>query len=311
MNIGTTFDYEQALNLGLDPKIVLHRILELKLSPIRIGIKWSKVETEKRKYYWKEYDNIINTISKEKVPILLSIGMKAPRWPEFFIPDWLLDHSISSSNNELKGSLFQFLESVLLRYGDNNSIKWLQLENEAFLASGPGKLSIPYEFLLTELEYVKKLTYKPIMITAQGLPTTGVFAEYLKGRSKYKEKIIDLADIVGLNIYPIFEEKTIFGIHKTFRASKAAWKYFENLVNKIKINKKEFWIAELQAEPWQLGDINLNDAYANKTCTPELVSKYLKRVEELGFENVLLWGTEFHIACEEKGNSEWIDKVYD
>lgn len=315
MKFGTTFDYEQAQNLGLDYKEVLERIVSLKLSPIRIGIKWNKVEGKRKKYNWDIYDNILAMLDKHKIPIVLAIGMKSPRWPEFFIPEWvnlkLIENSVVSGEDiDLKDNLFDFISKVLKRYKDLKCIKYIQVENEPFLKAGPYKNSISYKFLENEINFIKTLTNLPIILNAQGLPTTGTFAEYLKGRNSYKKKLIKLSDIFGINIFPKFEGKIFNKANKEFSASCFAWWYLKKLFNKTNNLKKKCFVTELQAEPWQFGDVDLYDAYANKTCNPDMVRDYIDRLRKIGLENILIWGVEFHIACEKKGNDGWIKKIY-
>ncbi len=313
MSLGATFDYEQALNLGLDYKKVLKDIIRLKLSPIRIGVKWNKVETRKDKYDWKIYDHILNEFNSHNIDVILVVGMKSPRWPEFFVPDWIdlggKTSVIKSGNSFLTEKLYNFISSILERYKKLSSIKYIQVENEPFINVGENKLRISSEFLKKETEFVKDRTNLKVILNSQGLPTTGLLAEYIKGRKKYKEQLIRLSDVFGVNVFPKFEGKTLLNTNITFSASKLAWGYLKAINKKVRECKKECIVTELQAEPWQFGNVSFTDAFKNKTCNPDMVKEYLLQLEEIGFDTVLIWGTEFHLACWEKGNDEWM-KIY-
>lgn len=306
MKIGTTFDFQQAESLGLDWRKAFQNIIKMKFNPIRVGIKWNVVEVEKGVYDWSIYDEIFEYLTK--VDAVLVVGAKVPRWPEYFIPDWIeLKGNLDSSL--LEKGLQKFILKVVDRYGNLENVKIIQIENEPFLKSGPNQRTLSLKLLEKELETVKKVTQKPILLTMQGLPTTGVVAEFLKGRLSYKKKLIRKADIVGFNVFPSFEGKVFERWNKVYKASKLAWKYLKYLYKYSLQRHKEVIVTELQAEPWQFGEVSHSEAFGNKTCNPELVKDYLKRVEKIGFEKVLVWGSEFWLKCKEEGANDWIEVV--
>ncbi len=313
MHLGTTFDYEHAIQLGLNWKKALDQIIDLNLSPIRIGIKWSRVECQKNKYDWEIYDYIFERLNKKNVETLLCIGIKSPRWPEFFIPEWFTKNNLIAPNslitnnyNKLLSFLFSFIKEALKRYTKLSNIKWLQVENEPFFPFGPHKWHISKAFLASEIKYVRSLTNLPIILTSQGLPTTGLLAEYIKGRNKRKKEIIPMGDVIGFNVFPKFEGK-LFGIKPhIFKASKGSWNYLKRTIELSKQANRDTWITELQAEPWEANPStkNINE---NKTCSPKLVAKYVKKAEASNVSTTLLWGIEFQLLCYKEGNKRWIN----
>lgn len=311
MKLGTTFDIDQAILNNLDPYKSLKKIIKMGISPIRIGIKWSRVEEKKGKYNWKDYDKIFKILAENNTPVILTVGMKSPRWPEYYIPEWTKNDNVAiqpSNFSDLKENLFKFTKKCINRYSKHSNITCIQIENEPFLPSGPDKWHIPEEFLADEIKYVRKLTKLPIMLTIQALPNTGILAEYIKGRNKYKKWLIDNSDIIGLHIYPKFEG-SLFGQKKhIFKASESSWRYLNRLIKFAKEKGKKVWVTELQAEPWESGPIDKMDSYSPKTINPEIVVKNIARLKEMGIQTVLLWGIEFHLECLEEGNGEWMEK---
>ncbi|MBU0976154.1 MAG: hypothetical protein ABIE03_05105 [Patescibacteria group bacterium] len=327
MKIGTTFDLERAQNWGLNCKKSLERIIDLGLSPIRIGIKWNKVcnnsppkadqpmarklkdqNLKQGNYNWTEYDHIFEYLNRNKIPTILATGMKSPQWPEYYTPNNLITQ-FTINNPKFKNSLFSFINACIKRYSHLSNITHIQIENEPFLPSGPNKRRLSEVLLTEEISKAREKTKLPILLTAQGLPTTGIIAEYLRGRHKYKKTLTDLGNAIGLNIFPVIHDHFLFGSTKTFKASKLAWKYFDRLVNEIKSKDKECLITELQAEPWEGKEPDFKNPYGNKTCNPDMVKDYLKRVGDIGIETVLLWGIEFHLKCETQGNDTWIKMI--
>lgn len=323
MQLGTTFDIDQAFKFGLDWQKALKRLIELNLSPIRIGVKWNRVITHKNGQTWKDYDKIFDFLNSQNIPTVLQVGMKSPGWPEFYIPEYLnfltpymqsfkLDsgNEISQNDKVLVDNLFIFLEKAIKRYQNVSNIKWLQVENEPFLKYGPNKWRISKEFLEDEIAFARKLTNLPIILTAQGLPTTGIIAEYLRGRFNYKKLALHHSDTFGLNVFPKIRGK-LLGRDKIFTASESTWTYLQKWRDKARDLNKELWITELQAEPWGPSKLDFKDAYSDTTCSPKLVKQYLEKLKQLGFETVLIWGSEFHLASEKQGNSSWIKEIYD
>lgn len=315
MKIGTTFDIDQAESLNLDWKETLERIIDLKLEPLRIGIKWSRVERQRDKYNWSDYDHIFSHLAEENIEAILSIGIKVPRWPEFYIPEWLEAptkklYQFSLNDKQLVRRLFDFEKLVLDRYGKYKNIKLIQVENEPFILAGDYKRRIARNFLKKEVRLIRQLTKIPILQTMQALPTTGIIGEFLSKGYWHKKFQIDLTDVVGFHVYPIFEQ-TVFGnFSKTFKAGFFAKKYLHHMIKFVLENQKELLCTELQAEPWESGGFNLQDAWHHKTINPDQVSGYIDWLEELGIGKILLWGIEFHIASEAQGNKVWIEKLY-
>ncbi len=309
MNLGTTFDYEKAIEYGLSLKETLNEIIKLKLSPVRIGLKWNKIEIEPTRYDWSIYDYIINFFYTKKTPIILAIGMKSPRWPEFYVnrEKFKSNRSVFEfEDDEFYERLFKFIEKGIRRYRKFKNIKYLQIENEPLLKSGPNRETLTYNLLNKEVLLARSVSDIPILLTDQGLPTTGLMAEYLKGKYANKKKLVELCDCFGLNIFPRFEDKILNTFNYTYKASIFAWRYLLKLFNLAKSKCKECIVTELQAEPWQLGNINYKDANKNKTCKLKFVKDYLRKLKLIGFDTVLIWGTEFHLKCKNEGNLDWM-----
>lgn len=318
MNLGTTIDIDQITNTGLSLDFVIKHLSNLPINPIRVGIRWNKVQSKRKRYSWTGYDRLLGELSDNGKEIILSIGMKSPRWPEFHIPDWALErydfkqkHTFSKTDVVLYKYLSEFIQSALERYKRRNAIVAIQVENEPLFRFGPNRWKIDIALLKQEIDIVKKTVNFPVLISSPGLPTTGLLAEFLKGRFGQKRalSVTDEIDIIGFNIFPRFESRQ-WGRAQIFEASSLAWKYLSYWTKTFTSSGKKVWISELQAEPWQMEKVNFKDAYANKTCDPDKVMRYIKRVEKMGIDTVLLWGTEFHLACMQQGNAEWIQKLY-
>ncbi|MFC1727410.1 beta-galactosidase [Patescibacteria group bacterium] len=303
--IGTTFSYLETKNLGLDWQETLAAILKLGLNPIRIGTYWSEIEKSPGKFDYSLQDKIIEQISKTKTEIILQVGMKAPRWPEFYLPQWLekkinFKRRQTISEPVVNNHLFRFLKKTIKRYEKYKSIQWLNIENEPLTYSGPGKLRIAPSLLEKEVKLANHLSNKPIILNSW------TEINPLKRSTKNKlwrensiKTCLELGNTLGLSAYPKYPGQ--------LKVIKKHWQFLGEWLRKANLKGKDAWITELQAEPWEKSDDlkNFKEPFGNQSCNPNDVEAYLKICQNLGFKTILLWGAEFWYRCLKEGNQQW------
>jgi len=59
------------------------------VSTVRLSHPWDLVEPEQGKFNWKELDEAITICEQAGVEIVLCIGVKSPRYPEYHPPGWI------------------------------------------------------------------------------------------------------------------------------------------------------------------------------------------------------------------------------
>jgi len=175
---GTTFSQVQCEYLDMDWKDVYLEVLKMDFDVIRLAAYWNRIEKEQGVYDFRELDWQIEKTEEKGVKILLTVGMKAPRWPEYFIPAWVMSKTKVrpganvANNKTIREDTLSFIEAVIKRYRDKDIIIAWQIENEPFNRSGPKNWWISKDFLMEEMDLVKKLDAKnrPIVINALSLP---------------------------------------------------------------------------------------------------------------------------------------------
>ena len=90
LHIGTTFSVKQCRHLQVDAKKTFNEILKTKFDLIRLIAYWDELEPREDIYDFRSLDWQIAQAKSKQIPIVLTVGMKVPRWPEYFIPPWLL-----------------------------------------------------------------------------------------------------------------------------------------------------------------------------------------------------------------------------
>jgi len=316
VRVGTTFSRRQCEYLKLDWKETYDKILETKFDILRLGAYWDEIEKKEGVFDFTFLDYEIDKAEEHKIPVLLTVGMKAPRWPEFFIPDWVYQGSgirygqNVARNAFLRQKTIRFITEVVNRYKDREIITTWQVENEPLDRSGAKWWWIDSSFLAEETALVRELDPldRPIVINTATFPNK--FLRRLRSTFAANYPLpesLAIADIWGLNIYPVVGHKMwrfhyYFWTHPLERAD-----YFRDIIELAKEHGKEVWITELQAEPWEPGYLVYNDENRPPTGWPQTHADNFKELRELGFQTVFLWGAEYwqHRQKEFEDNMWW------
>jgi hypothetical protein len=201
--------------------------------------------------------------------------MKAPRWPEFHIPQHLRNASVA----KIEEATLQFTDKCINKLRSYNCIKWWQVENEPLDQSGPRNKKISLQFLKKEVMLVKSLEKaRPVVVSLWGNSLS---------QRKLFPVVEDLADIVGLDLYFKIPTKKI-GLYKgPTDTDKAIKKMIQN-------SKKPVWLTELQANPWK--------RYSGGTHLSMFKENFI-RAKKLKPKAILLWSSEYWLALKNRGDS--------
>ncbi|MDD2766772.1 MAG: hypothetical protein PHH40_03355 [Candidatus Moranbacteria bacterium] len=283
--LGMTFSSRYATDLGLDWKEVYLALLDqVGVKKLRLPVYWDLIEREKGVYDFSDVDWQIAEAKAHQANVILTIGLKVPRWPECHIPEW------ANENDALrKQGILHFIGKTIERYKDDRTvIKW-QIENEPFLPFG---ICPPFDvhFLEQEVALVKTLdTSRPVLLTDSGELSLWYGAasrgdEF--GTTMYRD--IYSKKVGGYFTYPVGPNffRTKAWIVRTFAKQ-------ENLM-----------VIELQAEPWASGwiaDIPLEEQYI--TMNAQKLRENVEYAKRVGFPEIYLWGGEWWYWMKEKKNA--------
>ncbi len=286
-HIGTTFSHLQAKSYGLDPEQALSELIEANLAPIRLCAYWSELEITQSEFNFEPILSLLDICQEKNVPVVLCMGMKAPRWPEFYIPKWLETKSITQT----KDFLFIFLKKILDQTKKFSCITHYQVENEPLDPSGPKNLKIPLDLLTEEVSLIRSIDpSKKILLTAWGNTLS---------KRQTLPQLNQLADVVGLDLYYKVPWSFLGGIFHGYSGPADSQYSLKQLIHK---NDKPVWITELQAEPWETSPINpLSDTHPS--ISPRLLSGNLENAHDLGIQTILLWGSEYWLSLKNKSLS--------
>jgi hypothetical protein len=302
IKIGTTFSQVQCEYLGLDWRQAYKEVIDMGFDIIRLGAYWGRIQKKENEFDFSELDWQIKKAAQAKTPVLLTVGMKAPRWPEFFIPNWLkskinLRSGSAASNNQLiQENVIVFIGKVIKRYQDRDIIIAWQVENEPLSRSGPDDLWIAKDFLIKEINLVKDLDSRkrPVVVNAMTYPNK--FLRFLTEVIYNQDPVfqtIDVADIPALNIYSAIGHKFFDREICFFTEPQERVYYLQQFVSYADNQGKPLWVTELQAEPWEPGELVHTGKEQALTCSPQDLITSFKELRSLDVDAIFLWGVEY------------------
>jgi len=278
LTLGVSFIPAYAESLGLNAEDTLNALIDqVGIRHFRLVSYWDEIEPEPGQYDFSSLDWQFQQIDKVHGTVLLSVGLRQPRWPECHMPSW----AANEPENVWQPQLEQFMTTVVNRYKDNPALQSYQVENEYFLTAFGTCTNFDRNRFVSEYNLVKKLDPKhPAIVTrsnnAIGMPI---------GRPQ--------PDEFGISIY-----KRIWSppIGRYFEYPVPAWYYaFLAGVQKI-FTGKDMIVHELQAEAWtpdgkSIPQTSLTEQ--DKSMNAARLQSRIKYGEATGMKTIYLWGAEY------------------
>ena len=292
IKFGVTFSPRYARYLKLDWQSTYLQVLdELKVKNLRIPSYWNSLEPAEAKYDFADTDFMLSEAAKRGARAILVLGIRQPRWPECHIPNWAKKLTVKQRQQ----ASLDFTKEIIKRYKDNVSIWAWQLENEP-LMSYFGQECDPYDadFLKAELNLVKSLDNKPIILTDSGELGDWVIP-------------IRLSDILGISVYRTTYNS--FLGYKTYPLTPSLYKLKELLVKRLAGQpSQQTIITELQTEPW-LSDDDADASFQrqHQLFSEDKLKENIEFAKKTGFDEVYLWGVEWWYAMDKQGYPGYLD----
>ena len=309
--IGTSFARWRAEALGLDYRLAFERICAMGFGVIRLSASWREVS----QFGYGHLDWLLTEAEQARQPVLLTVGMKALGWPEFYLPEGLDPHDAAVRRR----AIVQVRE-VVRRYRDNPALVGWQIENEPFNRSGPQSWSISRGMVRAEARAVRSLDRdRPLVLTTFAHFDAGLDRSSSRHRSRWKRRlglalpaerealsVLRQGDILGLDVYPSIGWLDQAGREQVAHAAAdqlatvAGWQRIAGEQG------KRFWVTEAQAEPWEAQRRTHADPLSIR---PEAIPALVDRLVGIGVETILLWGSEYWLWRADNGDPRWIDAV--
>lgn len=278
---GTTFSNKYAEEIGLDwREVYIASLDDLGLERVRLVAYWDDIEENRDQI---NHDDIwwqLEEAQKRDVDVILTVGRKVPRWPECFEPEWWKEIEEESVRDQ---ELLEHVKRTVkdLKHFDN--IKMWQVENEPFFPFGICEYPIKRETVRKEVEVVREIDDRPIIIQDSGeggywLPTYRL-GDYL-AISMYRK--------IWYDFWGVFLGRSIY-----FKYPLAHWTYkMKAHVTGVPFDK--IIVTELQGEPWGPG-INsaLTEQDKQQTMSRNDFLDTLSYAQRSGVQEIYVWGVEW------------------
>lgn len=289
--IGASFSTQYTEYLGLEVAEVYEALLTDfdDLEKLRIPVYWDQVEQERGIYELDTVDYLMNRAAEEGIDVTLVVGMKVPRWPECFIPDW----AGGVDDETFKAGFFAMIEHVVERYREHPALERWQVENEPFFPFGECPTPDPDRFEQT-VRFVRLLDADhPIQSTTSGEQSLWFLRTWN-------------IDVLGVSLYREVWNKTLGAF--VFPHSPMFYSV-QRIISEPFVDM--VIVSELQMEPWIPEDIeNIDESIEElyEMFPIEDMESNLAFAKQIGADELYLWGVEWWYYMKEQGESRLWEK---
>ncbi len=278
LHIGVSFIPDYAESLGVNPQANMDALLHIGVKQFRLVSYWSDGEPTMGHYDFSQLDWEFQKAEAAHAKIILTLGLRQPRWPECHMPTWASQEPESQWEPQLEN----YMQAVVERYKNSPSLESYQVENEYFLQGFGTCTNFDRNRLISEYNLVKRLDPNhPIIVTrsdnAIGIPV---------GQPQPSE--------FSISIYRRVWDAGV--THRYLEYPFPAW-YYAFLAGWQKLaDHKDMMIGELQAEAWApngktIPQISL--AEQNKSINAARLQGVFNYGKATGMRSIDMWGAEY------------------
>ncbi len=294
MQLGINFSHRHAAWLGLDPDALYRSLLDdLGARHVRLSVYWDEVAPSPEQLTFAPVRRWLDPLQERGGTALVTLGLKAQRWPEFYPPGWL-----TAANPLPRGArldayprvvahLLLMLERITAFLADYDAVGAWQVENEPFLPSMRHTEGWQFseELLRREIEVVREADprRRPIVVNHSS-----------QNRFDRRWQVgLRLADVIAENVYTRKPNRWPWPRYFNAYAIPLLAPPLRQIAATALSARRRLWITELQAEPWERTDVQSLGPEQIGSVSPARVQRNLRLVTRAGAERVYLWGAEW------------------
>jgi hypothetical protein len=307
--LGTSFTRWRAEARGLDYRAAFERVCGMGLAVVRLSASWRDIE----QFGYGDLDWLLAHAADARQRVLLTVGMKALGWPEFYLPEGL-----TPSDRAVQRRALGHVAAVVRRYRDNPALVAWQVENEPFNRSGPHAWWIPRRVVRREARLVRSLdASRPLLMTTFAHFDEGLDRTSSRHQSPWKRRlgltipperealaVLRQGDILGLDVYRSIGFIDESGRERIGHALADQLGVIARWQRIAREQDKRLWVTEAQAEPWEA-----RRREVPLTIQPEDISQLVSQLAGLGVDTILLWGSEYWLWRQDHGDPRWIEAM--
>jgi hypothetical protein len=279
LQMGVSFIPDYAQSLGVDPQQTMDALINIGVKQFRLVSYWSDGEPAPGQYDFSQLDWEFQKAEAAHAKIVLTVGLRQPRWPECHAPTWV---NTSAPVGQWQPQLETYMQKVIDRYKNSPALESYQLENEYFLKGFGTCTNFDRSRLVSEYNLVKKLDPRhPVIIgrsnNALGFPI---------GQPQ--------PDEFSISVYRRVWDANF--THRYLEYPQTSWFYaYLAGVQKIFLHK-DMRIGELQAEAWTPNGQSIQQTSLveqNKSIDASRLKDTFNFGKKTGMKQIDLWGAEY------------------
>jgi len=276
--LGVSFIPDYAQSLGLNPQETMDNLLAIGVRQVRLVSYWSDGEPTPGNYDFSQLDWQFRKAEAAQAQVVLTLGLRQPRWPECHIPAWAASEPVSVWQPQLEN----YMRAVVARYQRSPSLQSYQLENEFFLKGFGACRNFDRQRLVSEYNLVKKLDPNHPIIVGRSNNALG----FPIGQPQ--------PDLFSISVYKRVWDAGV--THRYLEYPFPAWFYgYLAGVQKL-FNQRDMVLGELQAEAWPPNGKTIPEtslAEQNKSLDATRFKDRIAYGKATGMRQIDLWGAEY------------------
>jgi len=276
---GVSFIPDYAESLGVNPQQNMDALLHIGVREFRLTSYWSDIETSPGKYDFSQLDWEFQKADAAHAKIILTVGLRQPRWPECHAPSF---YDTSKPESQWYPALKKEMTAVINRYKGNPALESWQVENEYFLKGFGTCSDMSRQRLINETNLVRRLDPKHQIIIARSNNALG----WPVGQPQ--------PDEFSISIYKRVWDAGV--THRYLEYPFPAW-YYAFVAGWQKImTGKDMIVGELQAEAWPPNGQTIPEtslAEQNKSMDAQRLKDRFQFGKATGMKHIELWGAEY------------------
>lgn len=288
-------------------------ILELSgAKHVRLSVEWAQVEPAPGEYDFRLLDALLAVAEEHDARILLTIGLKAQRHPEYYIPKWLRESNDLSGATVItdvpavRGYALEMARTVLEHVAASPAIEAWGAENEPYVES---HREVYWQNWTVGRDFVNELAALIREVDPLDRPITMNHGQHWATDRTWEIPLAD-SDILSTSLYP-FRNYNVLGhdfVVDIVQLGPFMVNYASHAREAAK-QGKQLWITELQAEPWTNIDARLiTPENPSPNLSPEKMRTVIKYGRKSGATRVYLWGSEWWLLQYQfYGDGRWFE----
>jgi len=261
---------------------------------VRLSVEWSQVEPAPGAFDWSLMDALLAEADRQGASVMLTVGVKAQRHPEYYIPGWVLANAHLPPDGDISTDLYlrerslAMVEAAVRHFAASTAVDSWGADNEPYVPSLRAQSwRLGREFVRAEVEAIRRNdpVARPVAIN---------HGQHFVVDRRWQDALAD-SDILAQSLYP-WRNYELFGWRMVLPILEIGplapnYRAQSRLASSV---GRQFWITEMQAEPWFDGDIHLvSPANASPNLTVGHFRKNIDYARRVGAGRVYLWGSEW------------------